>query len=188
MSYTHLTTTERVKIETYLELGMSIRSIARRIGRQPSTVSREIRRNPGYESGRAQKRYEKAKTHCGAKTKLDDTMRRTIVEKLRATWSPEQIVGRLYTGKIAFSTIYRWIYAGRIDVPVYKCQLFYVQFCSFNNVQYCRFRQTPFVPSGGPSIDMSPRISARQSHGEESGPRWRLPVSGLRTLPPTNRN
>lgn len=118
MSYTHLTTTERVKIETYLELGMSIRSIARRIGRQPSTVSREIGRNPGYESGRAQKRYEKAKTHCGVKTKLDDTMRRRIVEKLRATWSPGQIVGRLYAGKIAFSTIYRWIYAGRIDVPV----------------------------------------------------------------------
>ncbi len=118
MSYTHLTTTERVKIETYLELGMSIRSIARRLGRQPSTVSREIRRNPGYESGRAQRHYEKAKTNCGAKTKLDDTMRRTIVGKLRATWSPEQIVGRLYAGKIAFSTIYRWIYAGRIDVPV----------------------------------------------------------------------
>ncbi|WP_353047647.1 MULTISPECIES: helix-turn-helix domain-containing protein [unclassified Exiguobacterium] len=36
MSYIHLTTTERVKIETYLELGMSIRSIARRLGRQPS--------------------------------------------------------------------------------------------------------------------------------------------------------
>ncbi|MCM3281914.1 helix-turn-helix domain-containing protein, partial [Exiguobacterium sp. MER 193] len=27
---------------------MSIRSIARRLGRQPSTVSREIRRNPDY--------------------------------------------------------------------------------------------------------------------------------------------
>lgn len=118
MSYTHLTTTERVKIETYLELGMSIRSIARRLGRQPSTVSREIRRNPDYVAERAQKRYEKAKTNCGAKTKLDDMMRRTIVEKLRATWSPEQIVGRLYAGKIAFSTIYRWIYAGRIDVPL----------------------------------------------------------------------
>ncbi|MFN3365508.1 MAG: helix-turn-helix domain-containing protein, partial [Exiguobacterium mexicanum] len=48
MSYTHLTTAERVKIETYLGLGMSVRSIARRLGRQPSTVSREIRRNPGY--------------------------------------------------------------------------------------------------------------------------------------------
>ncbi len=43
MSYTHLTTTERVKIETYLELGISIRSIARR--------------NAGYVAERAQKRY-----------------------------------------------------------------------------------------------------------------------------------
>ena len=66
MSYTRFTTTERVKIETYLELRMSIRSIARRLG-QPSTVSREIRRNPDYVAERAQKRYEKAKTNCGAK-------------------------------------------------------------------------------------------------------------------------
>ncbi|WP_214792403.1 MULTISPECIES: IS30 family transposase [unclassified Exiguobacterium] len=117
MSYTHLTTAERVKIETYLELGMSIRSIARRLGRQPSTVSREIRRNPGYKSERAQERYVRAKANCGAKTKLDETMRRTIIRKLRATWSPEQIVGRLFDGRIAFSTIYRWIYSGLIDVP-----------------------------------------------------------------------
>ncbi|QUE86611.1 IS30 family transposase [Exiguobacterium alkaliphilum] len=117
MSYTHLTTAERVKIETYLELGMSIRSIARRLGRQPSTVSREIRRNPGYKSDRAQERYVRAKANCGAKTKLDDRMRQTIIGKLRATWSPEQIVGRLFNGKIAFSTIYRWIYSGLIDVP-----------------------------------------------------------------------
>ena len=117
MSYTHLITAERVKIETYLELGMSIRSIARRLGRQPSTVSREIRRNPGYKSERAQERYVRAKANCGAKTKLDETMRRTIIRKLRATWSPEQIVGRLFDGRIAFSTIYRWIYSGLIDVP-----------------------------------------------------------------------
>ncbi|WP_214828250.1 IS30 family transposase [Exiguobacterium sp. s26] len=117
MSYTHLTTAERVKIETYLELGMSIRSIARRLGRQPSTVSREIRRNPGYKSERAQERYVRAKANCGAKTKLDETMRRTIIRKLRATWSPEEIVGRLFDGRIAFSTIYRWIYSGLIDVP-----------------------------------------------------------------------
>ena len=117
MSYIHLTTAERVKIETYLELGMSIRSIARRLGRQPSTVSREIRRNPGYESGRAQERYVKMKANCGAKTKLDEATRQTVIEKLRATWSPEQIVGRLFDGRIAFSTIYRWIYSGQIDVP-----------------------------------------------------------------------
>ena len=59
----------------------------------------------------------RAKANCGAKTKLDDMMRLTIIEKLRATWSPEQIVGRLFSGRIAFSTIYRWIYVGLIDVP-----------------------------------------------------------------------
>ena len=48
---------------------------------------------------------------------LDDTTRRTIIGKLRATWSPKQIVGRLYSEKIAFSTTYHRIYAGRIDVP-----------------------------------------------------------------------
>ncbi len=116
MSYTHLTTTERVKIQTYLELGTSIRSIARRHGRHPSTVSREVKRNPSYESGRAQQCYVKKKANCGAKTKLDEATRRTITEKLWATWSPEQIVGRLFDGEIAFSTIYRWIYSGLIDV------------------------------------------------------------------------
>ena len=50
MSYTCITTGERVKIETYLGIVMSIRSIARR--------------NTGYESGRAQR----------AKTKLDDRL------------------------------------------------------------------------------------------------------------------
>ncbi|WP_157964178.1 helix-turn-helix domain-containing protein [Exiguobacterium sp. TNDT2] len=39
MSYTHLTTAERMKIETYLELGMSIRSIARRLGRSARRLS-----------------------------------------------------------------------------------------------------------------------------------------------------
>ena len=43
MSYVHLTTSERVKIETYLELGFSMRKIAKHLGRQPSTISRELK-------------------------------------------------------------------------------------------------------------------------------------------------
>lgn len=43
MSYTHLTISERSKIETYLELGYSIRSISKKINRSPSTISRELR-------------------------------------------------------------------------------------------------------------------------------------------------
>lgn len=41
-----------------------------------------------------------------------------VVEKLCATWSSEQIARRLFNGIIAFSTIYRWTYAVRIDVPM----------------------------------------------------------------------
>ncbi len=70
MSYTHFTIAERSKIETLLELGFSIRRIAQKLGRAPSSVSRELKRNPGYQCDQAQKRYEQKKTQCGAKQKL----------------------------------------------------------------------------------------------------------------------
>ncbi|MCT4796897.1 helix-turn-helix domain-containing protein [Exiguobacterium profundum] len=65
------------------------KSIASRLGRHPSTVSREIRRKPDYDSRCTQERYEKKKSNCGAKTKLDEAIHRTITENLWATWSPE---------------------------------------------------------------------------------------------------
>lgn len=43
MSYVHLTTSERVKIETYLELGFSMRKITKNLVRQSSTISRELK-------------------------------------------------------------------------------------------------------------------------------------------------
>jgi len=61
MSYVHLTTSERVKIETYLELGFSMRKIAQHLGRQPSTISRELKRNPSYNAINAGRRYEMQK-------------------------------------------------------------------------------------------------------------------------------
>ena len=45
MSYNHLAISERSKIETYIELGYSIRQIANRLKRSPSTISRELRRH-----------------------------------------------------------------------------------------------------------------------------------------------
>ena len=35
-------------------------------------------------------------------------------------WSPEQIAGTLYKGKLAFKTIYNWIYSGIIDFDISK--------------------------------------------------------------------
>ena len=118
MSYTHFTIRERSKIETLLELGFSIRRIAQKLGRAPSSVSRELKRNPNYQCDNAQERYEKKKAKCGAKSKLTPEKKEKIQEKLNQTWSPEQIEGRLFQGKLSFKTIYRWIYSGFLHVPL----------------------------------------------------------------------
>ena len=118
MSYTHFTIAERSKIETLLDLGFSIRRIAQTLGRAPSSVSRELNRNPNYRCDQAQTRYEKKKANCGAKSKLTPEDKNKIQEKLDLTWSPEQIAGRLFQGKLSFKTIYRWIYSGLLQVPL----------------------------------------------------------------------
>ncbi|GAF11274.1 mobile element protein [Bacillus sp. JCM 19046] len=41
-------------------------------------------------------------------------MAAVLQEKLSATWSPEQIVGCLFQGKLSFKTVYRWIYSGKV--------------------------------------------------------------------------
>ncbi len=107
MSYSHLTISERVKIETLLELGYSIRKIAYQLNRQPSTISRELKRNAECTAEEAQARYQANKSNCGAKSKCTPELKEAVQEKLRDTWSTEQIVGRLYQGKLSFKTIYR---------------------------------------------------------------------------------
>lgn len=84
------------KIEALLNLGFSIRQIAQKLDRAPSSVSRELKRNQNYQCETAQKRYERAKTKCGAKTKLNSETKKVIQEKLNKTWSLEQIVGRYF--------------------------------------------------------------------------------------------
>lgn len=118
MSYTHLTISERSKIETYMELGYSIRQIAEFLKRSPSTISRELQRHIHCTPEKAQARYQANKSNCGAKSKLTTKLKEAVQEKLGETWSPEQIVGRLYPGKLSFKSIYRWIYNGLLEVPL----------------------------------------------------------------------
>ena len=98
--YNHLTILERENIFRFFGQGSSIRMIAEKLGRAPSTISRELRRNPrniGYSPSRAQIRYERQRENCGRKLILADErtlkkMRRLIQQKL---WSHEQIDCRL---------------------------------------------------------------------------------------------
>ncbi len=55
------------------------------------------------------------KKNCGARTLFSASLGSRILSKLRETWSPEQIAGRLFHEQgPSYSTIYRWIYKGFI--------------------------------------------------------------------------
>ena len=118
MNYHHLTIEERSCIRKYYVDGLSYREIARLIGRNVSTVSREIRRNcthmydiPTYYPHTAQKKYLLRRSYCHRGMFHSQEVIDYIEEKLRATWSPEQIACTPCELKLpSWRTIYRWIY------------------------------------------------------------------------------
>lgn len=120
MSYSHLSIIERGQLETLHGLSWSTRAIARVLGRHHSTIAREIKRGmekQTYEAQPAQEAYHMRKRSRISLGKCTPELAEEIEEKLRLTWSPEQIAQRRrIEGKpfVCFKTIYRWIYTGRI--------------------------------------------------------------------------
>lgn len=100
---------------------MSMREVARRLKRDPSSVSRELRRNrwgKGYVAIHAKAVAAKRKSNAGKRYPLKHPeLYRNVVLKLRQGWSPELIAGWLKeqhprnpTFWIHHETIYRFIY------------------------------------------------------------------------------
>jgi len=125
MSYHHLTEQDRYVISHLKLAGYSLREIGRRIGRDHTTISREIKRNgpehpdiaaywydyshPDAIKRRHQPRHHRRQNH------------RKLVEyvesKVRLDWPPEVIAARLALDyptdqqmRITHETIYRWIF------------------------------------------------------------------------------
>src|SRR4051812_4337517 len=96
---TALTLAEREEISRAVVAGASVRSIAARLGRAPSTVSRELKRNGGQENYRAAQAdsdtWNRALRPKCCKLKENRVLARLVAEKLRRLWSPEQIAGWL---------------------------------------------------------------------------------------------
>lgn len=124
MNYTHLTIEERCCLQEYYKKGYSYRKIAKLIGRNVSTVSREIMRNksfmnakPAYYPHTAQKKYLLRRSYCHRGMFQDPEKLEYIKEKLLETWSPEQIASTPCDLEMPSTrTIYRWIYEKYIDV------------------------------------------------------------------------
>ena len=96
-----LSLAEREEISRAAVAGQSIRTIAARLGRAPSTVSREVQRNGGRASYRANLADQAAwdRAHRPKQCKLVENrgLARTVSDKLRLQWSPEQIAGSSQT-------------------------------------------------------------------------------------------
>lgn len=118
MNYTHLTIEERSCLRKYYVEGKSYREIARLLGRNVSTISREIARNythrydiNTYYPHTAQKKYLLRRSFCHRGMFWNSEVIEYINEKLKLTWSPEQIANTPCDIKMpSFKTIYRWIY------------------------------------------------------------------------------
>ncbi len=90
---------EREEISRGIAAGRSIRRIAARLGRAPSTVSREVRRHGGRSSYRATeadaRAWERALRPKPCRLASRPGLRCRVAEKLALEWSPEQISGWL---------------------------------------------------------------------------------------------
>ena len=116
-----LTLMERETISRGVAQGESLRTVARRLRRSPSTISREIGRHGGLERYRATEAdvgaWESALRPKPCRLAVNRRLQRLVVEKLTLDWSPEQIAGWLrmtFAGEeemqVSHETIYRSLF------------------------------------------------------------------------------
>jgi IS30 family transposase len=119
----YLSEEERVRIADLRRVGAGVRDIAGKLGRSPSAISRELRRNQDPDSGQyrphaahklaAQRR---ARPRAG-KIAGDEVLRRFVAGRLEKRWSPEQVsqaLRREFPGDpgrhVVHETIYQAVY------------------------------------------------------------------------------
>lgn len=120
--YNRLTISEREEISRGIWAAEKLSSIARRIGRSTSTISREVRNSVIYKwcyrAEKGQKRADDLKKR-GRPRKIDinESLRTYVYEKLRIEWSPEEIAKRLRIDypqddsmRVSHETIYQHLY------------------------------------------------------------------------------
>lgn len=120
MTYQHLGVEEREEIQLGLFRGESLRTIAKRLNRDHTSLGRELSRNsspvagtytPRLAEGRAR---EKRSSRGRVERLKNETVRTYVVEQLKESWSPEQIAGTIKAARgetVSHEAIYQYIYA-----------------------------------------------------------------------------
>lgn len=122
MAHHHFTSAERLEISILLKKEYSHHDIARELGCSQSSVSREIKRNrvrKRYDprqarvKARQRRRYSK---YQGMKVREHPALQIFIIKKMKEGWTPDEIAGRLKSGRRSFPSIsakgiYKWLYS-----------------------------------------------------------------------------
>ncbi len=127
MSSTHLSAEERMKLYQLKQEQFSNRVIARHLGRSPSTICRELKRNqsqagiylPDTAQVKMQQRRQAAKTPFSS---IPSSCIAQVKARLQQYHSPQQIAGRLKReGQpvASYETIYQMIYQNYEDMGLY---------------------------------------------------------------------
>lgn len=126
--FRHLTQEDRNQIDVLVRGGHTIQRIAEKVGCHWSTISRELRRNLSKEHKKyiasiAQTKAINRKFYCVKGSKFDSPILVDYIKnKLKESWSPEQISGRLKKERpdmyVSHEAIYQYIYS--LDNPERK--------------------------------------------------------------------
>jgi len=138
MSHKHITSFQRNELSVLLRAKLKQKDIAKLLGKTPSAICQELKRNKantetGYSSKLAKENTKKRRIKANKRfRKIDNNewIRKYIIDKIKKYWSPEQIAGRIkkkwpyrkerHVGK---DLIYKFIYEERKDLVKYlRCQ------------------------------------------------------------------
>lgn len=126
MNYKHLNINERIIIAQLKLSGLSIRKIAHQLDRNPSTISRELKRNSyktgsgyritRYTASTAQNKYIEKKHKCGRHQIISNEAILYVKNRIEEHWSPDEIYHRKCSDLDipSTSTIYRMIKQKRL--------------------------------------------------------------------------
>ena len=177
--YKHLSQEERELIAAQLSKGSSLGEIAKAVGRDRSTISRELKRNCPPE----RRRYVPCRAHaraCERKTKANqherlknDLVRQYVRDCLAKGWSPEQISGRIridHPGhSINHEAVYQYIYHPQNPNRLEMIQLLRRAHKKRRNKSIGRKVRKTTIPNRIP-IDARPKsVESRRYYGHWEG-------------------
>jgi IS30 family transposase len=177
--YKHLSQEEREIIANLLSGGSSLGDIAKAVGRDKSTISRELNRNSPPE----RRRYVPCRAHaraCERKTEANkherlknDLIRQYVKAGLAKGWSPEQISGRIrldHPGEsINHEAIYQYIYHPQNPDRLEVIQLLRRAHKKRKNKSIGRKVRKTTIPNRIPIDDRPKSVESRRQYGHWEG-------------------